>query len=125
MQTSTIPNSPSNAALPLTIADALTDLGGISAERLRLSPSYGLATEKEFADVHAQGVMCELVDGLLVEKVMGFKESLLAAVLIELLSRYVRQHHLGMVSGADGFLTMFPGLVRGPDVAFISWARLG
>lgn len=32
--------------------------------------------------------------------------------------------NLGLVSGADGMVRLFPGLVRIPDVAFTSWDRL-
>ena len=31
--------------------------------------------------------------------------------------------NLGLVSGADGTIRLFPGLVRIPDVAFASWDR--
>lgn len=114
--------SPTNAALTLSVSDVLTDLGGISPERLR--STGGMASVQELTESHAQGVFCELVDGLLVEKAMGFRESLLACVLIELLNQFVRPRKLGLVSGSDGFVTLFPNLVRGPDVAFISWDRL-
>jgi Uma2 family endonuclease len=31
---------------------------------------------------------------------------------------------LGLVTGADGMVRLFPGLVRIPNVAFASWARI-
>src|SRR5262249_50745055 len=31
--------------------------------------------------------------------------------------------NLGVVSGPDGMIRLFPGLIRGPDVAFASWDR--
>ncbi len=55
---------------------------------------------------------------------MGYRESLIAAVFIELLNQLVRKNQLGVVSGADGFFRLAPNLVRGPDVAFTSWERL-
>ncbi|WP_047816879.1 Uma2 family endonuclease [Rhodopirellula islandica] len=124
MQIPGLPNATANAALPLSVADTLTDLGGISSDRLRVVEASRPAAAEDLAILHAQGVMCELVDGQLVEKQMGFKESLLAAVLIEFLSAFARQHKLGIVSGPDGFVTLFPDLIRGPDVAFLSWDRL-
>ena len=34
---------------------------------------------------------------------------------------FVRPRKLGIVTGADGTIRLFPGLVRMPDVAFASW----
>jgi Uma2 family endonuclease len=68
--------------------------------------------------------LCELVEGFLVEKAMGYRESLLALALSEFLRAFVRPRNLGLVSGADGMVQLFPGLVRIPDVAFVSWDRV-
>ncbi len=68
--------------------------------------------------------LCELVDGALVEKVPGFRESLLAAALAGTLRDFVVPRNLGLVSGPDGMLRLSPGLVRSPDVAFVSWDRI-
>lgn len=114
--------SPANAALTLSVSDVLVDLGGISPERLR--SSGGTATIDDLAIAHAQGNFCELVDGLLVEKAMGFRESLLALFLGHVLLKHVSEKKGGLVSGPDGFITLFPNFVRGPDVAYISWDRL-
>ena len=32
-------------------------------------------------------------------------------------------NNLGFVSGSDGMMRLFPGLIRMPDVAFASWPR--
>jgi Uma2 family endonuclease len=37
---------------------------------------------------------------------------------------FVKSRNLGLVTGADGMMRLVPGLVRIPDVAFISWERL-
>ncbi len=68
--------------------------------------------------------ICELVDGTLVEKAMGFEESRVAARLLALVGPYVDQNDLGICVGADGTMRIAPGLVRIPDVAFIAWDRL-
>jgi Uma2 family endonuclease len=34
---------------------------------------------------------------------------------------FVRRHKLGIMTGPDGTIRLFPGLVRIPDVAFASW----
>jgi Uma2 family endonuclease len=68
--------------------------------------------------------LCELVDGVLVEKAMGFFESHVAAILIRFLDTFLDKHDLGIVAGADGILRLGYGLVRIPDVSFVSWGRL-
>jgi Uma2 family endonuclease len=67
--------------------------------------------------------MCELIDGVLVEKTMGYAESLLACAIIELLRGFVRKHNLGIVLGEAGTLRILRDQVRIPDVSFLSWDR--
>jgi Uma2 family endonuclease len=55
---------------------------------------------------------------------MGFEESRLAIELSHLVKSYLDQHDLGICVGADGMMRIAPGLVRIPDVSFISWDRL-
>lgn len=108
-----------------TIADLLDNLGGIPASRVLFHPSPGRATEADVIDMEQrENRLCELVDGVLVEKAMGFRESLLAMVLGTFLNDFVRPRNLGLVTGADGMVRLFPGLVRIPDVAFASWASI-
>jgi Uma2 family endonuclease len=54
---------------------------------------------------------------------VGFTEAYLATVLGSLLYTWVSQHRLGIVLGADGMMRLTPGLVRIPDVSFLSWDR--
>jgi Uma2 family endonuclease len=108
-----------------TLADLLEHLGSIAPERVRFHPPPGTATEKDVLNIHSrEGRLCELVDGTLVEKAMGWRESFLAAALITILWTFVKPRRLGLVTGADGMMRLVPGLVRIPDVAFISWQRL-
>jgi Uma2 family endonuclease len=107
-----------------TIAELLASLGGVSATRVRIRPSPGTATERDVIAVHdRENRLCELVDGTLVEKVMGFDESRLAVLLASYIVSYLERHDLGTVVGADGMMKLFPGVVRIPDAAFISWER--
>jgi Uma2 family endonuclease len=107
-----------------TIADLLEQLGDIPADRVRWQPTPGTATERDVVDVHdRENRLCELVDGTLVEKVMGFDESIFAVYLAGSLLNYLQTHDLGKIVGADGMMRLFPGLVRIPDTAFISWGR--
>lgn len=114
----------SPAALPWTLADLLDRLGDVSPSRVLLSPSPGTATEADLLDAgRAHGRLYELVDGTLVEKAMGYRESLLAGAILAILRSFVVPRNLGLVAGADGSVRLFPGLVRVPDVAFASWDR--
>jgi Uma2 family endonuclease len=92
---------------------------------IRLSPRPGYATENDVIALHdRENRLFELVDGVLVEKAMGFYEARLAAFLIEILGSFARRRDLGVVVGPDGMMRLAPGLVRMPDVSFISWPRL-
>lgn len=108
------------------IAELLDHLGGIPPERVRLVPPPGTATE---ADVLAameapRKRLCELIDGVLVEKPMGYSESLLATYLIIFLDAFARPRNLGLVTAPDGTVRLWGGRIRIPDVAFTSWERL-
>lgn len=108
-----------------TAADLLEQLGGISPCRVRINPSPGTATERDLLDIlDHENRLCELVDGTLVEKPMGVLESCLALALSRWLGNFVEEHDLGILTGADGTLRLMQGLVRLPDVAFISWKQL-
>jgi Uma2 family endonuclease len=112
-------------ATDLTLADLLQRFGPIPAARIRYDPPPGTATEQDVVILEARKArLFELIDGILVEKAVGFYESFLAIRLARFLSEFVEQHHLGIVAGADGMLRRAPGLVRIPDVSFISWSRL-
>lgn len=122
-----------NAALklpprkPETLADLLASLGGIAPERVLLQPAPGTATEDDLIRLldGDDKRLCELIDGVLVEKANGFREGVLAAILTHLLWMYLDNCKLGVVAGADGPIRLRIGLVRLPDVCFVSWKRLG
>ncbi len=108
-----------------TMADVIDELGGVPPGRILLDPPPGTATEEHvYRRVEKTARPCELVEGVLVEKAMGYRESLLAAALLALLKPWVRQRNLGLVTGEAGLMRLAPGLVRGPDVAFVSWSRI-
>lgn len=114
-----------STATIVTLADLLEQLGGIAPDRVRFRPAPGTATEQDVLAIHdREGRLYELVDGVLVEKAMGLRESLLAIALAAILWNFVRPKKLGVVTGADGTMRLTSGLVRMPDVAFISWNRL-
>lgn len=110
---------------PETIADLLARLGDVPASRVRLRPWPGTATEADVIAIEAkENRLFELVDGILVEKGMGYAESRIAAELIVDLGLFLRGDDLGVIAGADGMLRLRFARVRIPDVSFISWARI-
>jgi Uma2 family endonuclease len=109
----------------LTLSELLAHLGDIPARRVRTDPPPGTATEEDLLSVlNQEGRPTELIDGILVEKPMAAFESGLAGFLIGLLMNVVRPGNLGMVTGERGPFRLRTGLVREPDVAFISRARM-
>jgi Uma2 family endonuclease len=107
------------------MADLLDRLGNIPPSRIRFHPPPGTATEADVIEADTRhDRLCELVDGVLVEKAMGLRESFLAIALGSFLREFVVPRNLGLVSGEAGMMRLFAGMVRIPDVAFASWARL-
>jgi Uma2 family endonuclease len=107
-----------------TLADLLEQLGDIPAHRVLWKPAPGTATEADVIEIRRrENRLCELVDGVLVEKTMGLEESGYAVLLAYYLVEFLMRNKLGRVYGADGTVRLFPGLVRIPDVAFVSWER--
>jgi Uma2 family endonuclease len=120
-----LPDLPKRTAEVRTLADLLDRLGRVPARRIRYHPFPGTATETDLAKQNAKdGYSCELVDRTLVEKDVSFEASILAMNLAYLLIAFVRPRKLGLVSGEQGMIRLRRGLVRGPDIAFISWKRL-
>jgi Uma2 family endonuclease len=107
------------------MADMLRRLGDISPDRILWHPLPGTATESDVTRLDAHdNRLCELVDGILVEKPMGLRESVVAIAIARFLGEFVSRHRLGIVAGEAGAVRLLPGLVRIPDVAFISRQRL-
>ena len=117
--------SPSPKTSTMTLADLLRRLGDIPPERILIDPPPGLATEADVIRLNDhEDRLCELVEGVLVEKAMSFLAALLAAALASSLHEFVSARNLGLVVGADAAVRLLPGLVRIPDVSFVSWDRL-
>ncbi len=114
--------------LPKTwnMADLLKSLGNISPKRIRMNPSPGMAVESDVTWIQDhEDRLYELIDGVLVEKVVGFQESFIAADIITALRLYTKKHDLGVIVGEGGTVRLAHGLVRIADVAYFSWERLG
>jgi Uma2 family endonuclease len=119
--------SPRKRAVPFdNLGELMERLGDVPPERIRMTPPPGTATERDVlaALKGPRKRLCELVDGVLVEKAVGTRESLLAGVIVQLLWNFVADDDLGVVLAADGLLRLMPGLVRIPDVSFIPWSGI-
>jgi Uma2 family endonuclease len=104
--------------------ELLQRLGGISPFRVRMKPPPGTATERDLLEIlNRTNVICELIDGVLVEKAMGYTEGNLALWLGTLLNMYLMQNDIGTLGGADSTIRLAPGLVRIPDVSFARWEK--
>ncbi len=107
-----------------TIADLLHNLGDIPSNRIRL-PAGG-ATEEDVIR-HLDGDdkrIYELIDGVLVEKAMGMRESVVAVECSRHIGNYLDEHDRGIVFGTDGPIRIRHGRIRFPDTGFVSWDRL-
>ncbi len=114
-----------SAAQASTWEDRLADLGHVPASRILVEPPPGMAACADVVRIReVQGKICELIDGTLVEKAMGWSEAILAGILLQWLNNYLDSHPLGIATGPDGLTRLFGDTVRGPDVAFVSWQRL-
>ncbi len=108
-----------------TVDDLRRRFGPILLSRIRFSPAPGTAVEDDVVQIHErERRLCELVDGTLVEKTSGLWESHLGVQIICSIAQVVRHRNLGVILGTDGMVRLGPGLIRIPDVSFISWDRL-
>jgi Uma2 family endonuclease len=123
MATLALPEPIATTTGPATVAELLENLG-VPACRVRLHPPLGQATEHDAAESkNLHGAICELVDGTLVEKPMGFYESSLGMILGGYLHAYLTNHPIGFVVGESGAARTIPRRVRMPDVGFYSWTH--
>jgi Uma2 family endonuclease len=119
---------PSSTTIPEVdnLEELLDRLGNIPVRRILMHPAPGTATEEDalrFLDA-ANKRLVELVDGALVEKPMGSRESLLGGYVHADMTVFVRKHRLGHVLPGDGALRIMAGLIRAPDASFIGWERM-
>jgi Uma2 family endonuclease len=108
-----------------TVADLLHALGDVPAWRVRLIPTPGMATEQDLiaANARKEGLY-ELVEGTLVEKGMGHYEGRVAHILGHFVEDFLEEHDLGICYGVDSELRLPAGMIRLPDLSFVSWDKL-
>jgi Uma2 family endonuclease len=108
-----------------TAVDLAERFGAIPLRRVRYEPPPGTAGEQDVVRIKEQEHrLFELIDATLLEKTVGAYESYLAVLVANHLWGFVKEHNLGIVLGTDGMLRLAPGLIRIPDVSFISWQQL-
>ena len=137
MTTATLPAAPPRPAPTLppaapkarrfaTAAALLHFLGDVPPERVILDPLPGTATEADLLRL-CEGEpkrLCELIDGTLVEKPVGFWEGRIGMRLGSKLEAWAEANDAGAVFGADAPMRMASGRIRLPDVFFVSNGRL-
>lgn len=105
-----------------TIAEVQERLGHVPGSRILTYPAPGTATIQDLLDSSVTGDrLVELVEGILVEKAMGFREGGLGLWIGTLFNVYLMEHNIGYAAGSDGMIRFKLDLVRMPDVSFIRW----
>jgi Uma2 family endonuclease len=107
-----------------SLAEVLHELGDVPVERIRFP--LGHATEQDVLDLleAPRKRICELIDGVLVEKPVGIHESIIASRCSHYLWTYLDEHDLGIAFSPDGPIRIRTGRVRFPDTGFVSWSRI-
>ena len=107
-----------------SLADMLHRLGDIPLERIRFPA--GRATEADVIKYMeaADKRLYELIDGVLVEKAMGFWESSIASIIVQHFWNFLDDYDLGIAFSAHGPFRVRVGRIRFPDTGFISCDRL-
>jgi Uma2 family endonuclease len=100
------------------VADLIESLA-VPPQRIRLNPRPGDATEDDVI----RNKCCELIDGTLVEKAMGYYESRLAIALIYYLERYFDVNPCGFLLDGSGMVRVDREQIRLPDVSVFLWER--
>jgi Uma2 family endonuclease len=105
------------------LAELLDRLGNVPLERIRFGPGFGSATEEDVLRLleGPEKRICELIDGVLVEKPMGFKESSIATVIVQHICNFLDENDLGIAFCPNAPIRVKPGRIRFPDTGFISW----
>jgi Uma2 family endonuclease len=116
---------PTDALVCLSVAELMQALGDIPPERVRLRPPPGTATEQDvIAADTGYCPHCELIDGTLVEKAVGFFEVRLAQVLCYFIEAFLSQHDFGFTVGGDAGTKFAPHTILKPDLSFVRWERI-
>jgi len=114
-------------ALPnvVNVRDLIEHLGGIAPERIRVHPPPGKATEKDLLRlVERDKILCELIDGVLVEKATEGHQYALGGWIGHHVEIYLTHHDLGATVGAFAPFRLRVGLVRLADASIVRWEKM-
>ena len=114
---------PTPADLPAVVALLERLFGPVPLGRVVWDPFPGTATLEDCERFNEAGHLCELVDGVLLEKIVGFTESEIATFLAERVGRWDPDRRRGRRTGEAGFVELPSGRVRGPDYSFFLHRR--
>jgi Uma2 family endonuclease len=104
----------------LTLGELFARVGNVPLRRVRRDPTPGTASEDDAERVRREdGRICELLDGVLVEKDASLESALLTTELITYLGNFVRPRCIGWVMGPDGYAWLTPTRLRAPAVSFV------
>jgi Uma2 family endonuclease len=104
------------------LSQIVSDLGNVPLERVHLPQPWREIEEHDWLRLPDRQ-RYELVDGILVEKPMGFYETRVGFILGIFLEEFARAHALGIVVVEPGSVRV-AGHIRLPDVAFFAWGNL-
>jgi Uma2 family endonuclease len=106
-----------------TVADVQERLGNIPETRILLNPTPGTATVQDWLEASnsTSTPLCELVDGILVEKAKSFYSAHISMWIGSMLFSFIADKNLGAVAGSKGPIRFKPDLVRMPSISFIRW----
>ena len=84
-----------------TLADLVEQLGGIPLDRIRIHPPAGTATEEDVIAAYEtpRKLLCELVDGVLIQKGVGIRDSFVSWTLAGVMGDFREQKDLGAILG--------------------------
>ena len=105
-----------------SLSEILASLGDVPTERVHLPQPWREIEEHDWLRLPDRQ-RYELVDGILVERAMGFYETRLGFILGMLLEEFARAHAVGIVVVETGSVRV-AGQIRLPDVAYFAWGSL-
>lgn len=107
-------------ASDLTAEDLAARVGAVPLWRIRFDPAPGTATEADVERIlRSEDQICELIDGVLVEKAVSDETAGIAAELMMALGTITRAQRSGWLLGPDGFIRLFGKDLRAPDISYV------
>ena len=87
-----------------------------------MKPVPGTATGQDVLRIKAkEDLLCELVNGTLIEKTVAFWKSMISVQFAICILRFAHENDLGIVTGAGGPIRLHKDRIRMPDVGYYGW----